>query len=608
MSHSRLSESAAFLEVLRRVQLAAGRRGGSSVPLKERCRRRLQHLRFPSSPPLPSLPLPSLQTIMTEHYPPSIHVEAPSDRDSARLPPLGLFDTSYGSSFGPNDMMNFGTDQCYSSSTPTLFLQLSDSLSPSELSPSEDFSGGYSPASDYRSPSGRNSPIDPWSPASSYSSVPDVSADDFSEEFLPYLSGHSSPSAVSPSLSPLTGAFGDFSFEEQYPGQACLEQSVLPNGPPTVSRLRSSSQSVQSVSPSEVWSDGVGRGRASSFSGSTNDTQFYRNTVATQQEQYAGVQIAVADANSPFQSFGTEMAWMPQTESSPTAPRPHLAPEWTLPGSERASADSLAVPTSPSLLAVPGPGLRRRPATYGAASRRSRSHGGETMIFPDQDSGRGRGQHRSTLSIPNSRSTSNGSRSGSRAPSPHEGAFYNAAAYSPSSPSSPAFEDAVLGNGSISVERRSTFTALRAPAEILSPVATLSRASTTPSRGRRPKPIPSLRKDADLHMLKAVKTEPSSSSLASSGLLHFHVSPPSVPSPFKEEVSSKKIREASSRRRINIAAFNCPLATCGATFTARHNLTNHINSHNKHRPYRCLCGLTFTTQGVLNRHKKRCCK
>ncbi|KAJ7158403.1 hypothetical protein C8R46DRAFT_1109101 [Mycena filopes] len=588
MSHSRLSESA-FLEVLRRVQLAAGRRGGTSA--------------LPLLPSPPLLPLPSLQTIMTEHYPtPSIQVEAPSDH---RLPPLGLFefDTSYGSSFGPDDMMNFGTgDQCYSS-TPALFIQ-----PPSELSPSEDFSGGYSPASDYRSPSGCNSPIDPWSPASSFSSFPDVSTDDVTEEFWPYayLSGNSSPSAVSPSLSPLTTTLDGFSFDEQYSG---LEQSVLPSGPPTVSRLRSSSQSVQSVSPSEVWSDGVGRGRASSFSGSTNDTQFYRNTVTTQQEQYASVQIAVADANSPVQSFGTDMAWMPQTENSPTAPRPHLAPEWTLPGSERASADSLAVPTSPSLLAVPGPGLRRRPATYGAASRRSRSHGGETMIFPDQDSGRGRGQHRSTLSIPNSRSTSNGSRSGSRAPSPPEGAFYNAAVYSPSSPSSPAFEDAVLGDGSISVERRSTFTALRAPTELLPHAPTLSRASTTPSRGRRPKPIPSLRKEADMHMLKAVKTEPSSSSFASSGLLHdFPISTPSVSSSFKREVSSKKIREASSARRINIAAFNCPLATCGATFTARHNLTNHVNSHNKYRPHRCPCGLTFTTQGVLNRHKKRCCK
>ncbi|KAJ7249210.1 hypothetical protein B0H12DRAFT_1003734, partial [Mycena haematopus] len=72
----------------------------------------------------------------------------------------------------------------------------------------------------------------------------------------------------------------------------------------------------------------------------------------------------------------------------------------------------------------------------------------------------------------------------------------------------------------------------------------------------------------------------------------------------KTEVASKKIRMASSARRINAALFECPLPTCSSTFTARHNLMNHINSHNKYRPHRCMCGMSFTTQGVLNRHKK----
>ncbi|KAJ7067252.1 hypothetical protein C8F01DRAFT_933537, partial [Mycena amicta] len=72
----------------------------------------------------------------------------------------------------------------------------------------------------------------------------------------------------------------------------------------------------------------------------------------------------------------------------------------------------------------------------------------------------------------------------------------------------------------------------------------------------------------------------------------------------KAEVASNKIRQASNARRLNAASFQCPLPTCGSTFTARHNLVNHINSHNKHRPHKCSCGMSFTTQGVLNRHKK----
>ncbi|KAJ7649739.1 hypothetical protein FB45DRAFT_731160 [Roridomyces roridus] len=88
----------------------------------------------------------------------------------------------------------------------------------------------------------------------------------------------------------------------------------------------------------------------------------------------------------------------------------------------------------------------------------------------------------------------------------------------------------------------------------------------------------------------------------------FQVSQPPSPIPFKAEVASNKIKQASNARRINVATFSCPVPTCSSTFTARHNLINHINSHNKHRPYRCLCGMTFTTQGVLNRHKKKCRK
>ncbi|KAJ7755501.1 hypothetical protein B0H16DRAFT_1540640 [Mycena metata] len=520
---------------------------------------------------------------MTEDYTPSIYVEgpAPDSDDQALLASLGAFDNSY--AFG-NDMI-FGTaDQCYSS-TPALFIQPCDSANPSELSPLENFSAGFH---DYRyspSTSGRNSPIDPWSPASSSSEVyPDDSEDFWSHQ---YLSGHSSP-ALSPSLSPLANALDGLKFDERYPG---LEQTVLPSGLPTMSRLRSSSHSVQSVSPAEVWTDGIGRGRSASFTALTNNNQFYHNTSSAQQGDNANIEIAVVDANVPL---GTGMSWGNASVG-----------QWD---NERVSDDALAAPHSPSLLTVPS--LRRRPACS-AASRRSRSHSDlGFMMSPDQDSGRGRGLHRSALSVPNSRSISNGS--GSRAPSPHGALFSNdvrtAASYSPSSPSSPAFEDAEFNDAGISLGRRHTVAASRGSAKLLSPVLTLSRASSTPTRGRRPKASPSLRKPADLYTFEGVKVEASPSPFISAQAsdCSFHVSP-SVSS-FKHEVASNKIRQASSARRLNAAPFKCPLETCGSTFTARHNLTNHINSHNKHRPHRCLCGLSFTTQGVLARHKKRCSK
>ncbi|KAJ7036301.1 hypothetical protein C8F04DRAFT_483855 [Mycena alexandri] len=278
--------------------------------------------------------------------------------------------------------MIFGTaDQCYSS-TPALFIQSSDSPNPSELSPLVDFSAGLRDYSYSPSTSGRNSPIDPWSPVSSSSEVyPDDASEDFCHWSQQYLSGHSSP-ALSPSLSPITNALDDLKFDEQYPG---LEQTVLPGGLPTMSRLRSSSHSVQSVSPAEVWTDGVGRGRSASFTASTNNNQFY-NASSAQQGDRANIEV---DTNVPF---GTGMSWG-------NASVGHTL-QWD---NEQGSADALAVPHSPSLLTVPGI-LRRRPACS-AASRRSRSQSDlGFMISPDQDSGRGRGLHRSSLSFPNSRS------------------------------------------------------------------------------------------------------------------------------------------------------------------------------------------------------------
>ncbi|KAJ6545030.1 hypothetical protein DFH09DRAFT_1172503, partial [Mycena vulgaris] len=309
-----------------------------------------------------------------------------------------------------------------------------------------------------------------------------------------------------------------------------------------------------------------------SFSGPTNnDNQFYRNDLVVPQQNFTQyeysdsteVQISVANADPFPNSLGTAMSWGPaQTDMHRNANAPNdnnntmstpgnLVAGWRYPGSdERPSADSHSdrPPPSPSHLAVPVVGLQRRGA---CASRRSRSHSDLSAFMPDEDTGRGRGQHRTALSIPNSRSVSNGS----RAASPHGAIHFNVqtpAMYSPSAPSSPAFEDAEPGDDHcVSIGRRRTFTAIRGPDEkLLRPASTLTRASSAPTKGRR----------------------------------------------------------SNDARRINVAAFTCPLPGCPSTFTARHNLINHINSHNKHRPHRCMCGMSFTTQGVLNRHKKRCRK
>jgi hypothetical protein len=294
----------------------------------------------------------------------------------------------------------------------------------------------------------------------------------------------------------------------------------------------------------------------------------------------------------------------------------HLVQGWRYPNSEQSSTDSLheRPPASPSLLTVPG--LQRRPAC--SSRQRSRSHSDlSSLMPPDLDSGRGRGQHRTTLSIPNSRSVSSGSRGSSRDVSPHGAVFFNdvqtPASFSPSSPASPAFEDAEISADGVTVGRRRTFTAMRGPDELFAPIPTLSRASSAPSKARRSKVVSSLRNNSGQGVFKMVKTEPSSSTFLSpygseGSQQEFRVTQPAPAQSFKAEVASKKIRQASNARRINAALFKCPLETCSSTFTARHNLLNHINSHNKYRPHRCMCGMSFTTQGVLNRHKKRCRK
>ncbi|KAJ7111987.1 hypothetical protein C8R44DRAFT_256367 [Mycena epipterygia] len=545
---------------------------------------------------------------MTEDFAPSIHIEPPPDSDEQALfASLGMFDNNNYCQSSETDHYSMA-DRRYPQ-TPALFIQPSE---PQSL---------YSPSN-----SGRSSPIDAWSPVSSFSG--DIFPDDFSsDELAPHwtqqhgLSGQSSP--VSPSLSPLTSAFDGFVLDESYANAA--DHSVL-SGPPAFSRLRSSSHSAPSVSPGEVWADGVGRGRSASVSAATSDNQFFRNDGSVVQRNFPPygysdnneVQISVADAEASFSdSLGTGMSWgsMPADRqgNENAAGLGHLVSGWRYPHSnERPSSDSLPerAPPSPSHLTVPAVGLQRRGAC--SARQRSRSHSDlNSLLPPDQETGRGRGQHRAALSIPNSRSVSDSSRS----VSPHGPIFFSdvqtPASYSPSAPSSPAFDDAETHGGS--VERRRTLAAIRGPGEFLSPVATLTRASSAPSKGRRSKASPA---NSGLGVFKAERTE--SSTFLSQGndgpqpqaasQQEFRISQPLATPTFKLEVGTKKIRQASNARRLNAATFSCPLAGCSSTFTARHNLMNHINSHNKYRPHRCTCGMSFTTQGVLNRHKKRCRK
>jgi uncharacterized Zn-finger protein len=73
----------------------------------------------------------------------------------------------------------------------------------------------------------------------------------------------------------------------------------------------------------------------------------------------------------------------------------------------------------------------------------------------------------------------------------------------------------------------------------------------------------------------------------------------------KKKVASEAIITASNSRRLKEARFSCTVPGCNATFTANHNLKNHLNSHNNVKNFKCdSCGALFTTAGVLARHVK----
>lgn len=71
--------------------------------------------------------------------------------------------------------------------------------------------------------------------------------------------------------------------------------------------------------------------------------------------------------------------------------------------------------------------------------------------------------------------------------------------------------------------------------------------------------------------------------------------------------SAAQVAASNSRRKTNTGRFPCDL--CSQTFTAKHNLQNHFNSHYRRKNYHCEpdgCGGSFTTKSSLKRHGKSC--
>ncbi|KAF7320110.1 hypothetical protein MKEN_00795400 [Mycena kentingensis (nom. inval.)] len=66
-------------------------------------------------------------------------------------------------------------------------------------------------------------------------------------------------------------------------------------------------------------------------------------------------------------------------------------------------------------------------------------------------------------------------------------------------------------------------------------------------------------------------------------------------------------RAAARGRRKNPGKFSCSL--CPADFTAKHNLTYHMKSHNNEKEWPCAkCKAAFVTPHVAKRHEKKCFK
>jgi hypothetical protein len=75
----------------------------------------------------------------------------------------------------------------------------------------------------------------------------------------------------------------------------------------------------------------------------------------------------------------------------------------------------------------------------------------------------------------------------------------------------------------------------------------------------------------------------------------------------REKVASDALVQSTSGRRQKEATFFCDVSGCKASFTAKHNLQNHVNSHFRIRDFKCArCERDFGTAHVLQRHRKVC--
>lgn len=85
-----------------------------------------------------------------------------------------------------------------------------------------------------------------------------------------------------------------------------------------------------------------------------------------------------------------------------------------------------------------------------------------------------------------------------------------------------------------------------------------------------------------------------------------HATDASLP-PYRGQVASDAVARASQSRRTNAANYTCP--ECHQTFTAKHNLNNHLNSHYGVRNFHCgvpNCNKSFGTSHVRRRHMIKC--